>query len=299
MHKNFYKYSKFQIILALASMLLVLVCIHEVNILKGSGQLKVVMLDIGQGDAILIETPTGKQIVVDGGPNKSLIDRLSKHVSYFDSSIDMIIVTNPDKDHFAGFIPLLDKYRVGALVDSGSVSDSEVYRNFLKSIEKEKEAGNGNLKYFKVFSKDTIQLEQDIYLEILFPDQDISGMSSNDASLIFKLVYRDTSMLFTGDTTEKIEKYLVEKLGQQEDIEKLDSDILKIAHHGSRTSNSDIFLNAITPDIALISAGKNNSYGHPTPEVLERLGKRNIIIYTTPEYGDITVLSDGSTWRYK
>lgn len=249
--------------------------------------LKIAFLDIGQGDAIFIQSPDGNQIIFDGGPGDALMRELPKHMGFFDRSIDMMVVTNPDKDHFEGFIPLLDKYEVEAFVSPGvNASENPLYQELLKNVTKEKSAN------IVARHGQKIDLGGGVYIEIFFPDRDVPNISHNDGSIIARLVYGKTKIMLTGDTTINIEKYLVNK-GLD-----LDSDILKIAHHGSKTSTSPEFVKAVSPEVAIISASKDNLYGHPHKETLDTLTKEKVPVLGTYNEGTIVFESDGEKiWR--
>lgn len=268
---------------------------------KGSGLLEVAFLNIGQGDAIFIETPNGNQILVDGGPGNNVIGELSKRMSFFDDSIDMIVVTNPDRDHIEGFLSVLKKFDVGLVVEPGTVTQTQVYKNLEKAIDLEKDIKGVNAK--KVIARRGMDflLDTDVHLFILFPDKDVSTFSTNDGSIVAKLVYKNTSIMLTGDAPEKTEKYLVELESglSSTSTAHLNSDILKVGHHGSKTSTSQDFLQKVLPKYAVISAGKNNSYGHPSPEVTDRLTQNKIPILGTYEQGTIVFESNGERWLRK
>ncbi len=251
--------------------------------------LRVAFLDIGQGDAIFIESPTGNQIIFDGGPGSTLVSEVSKQMSLFDRSIDMIVVTNPDKDHFEGFIPLLSRYTVGAVLEPGvSADQNAVYSELHRVIAAQ------NIPIIASRTGQKIMLGGGVYIEILFPDRDVKDVSHNDGSLVARLVYGETSVMLTGDTTKNIENYLVSKYPDS-----LDSDILKVAHHGSDTSTTDAFVKAVNPDIAVISAGKGNSYGHPRQATLDTLKSNKVETLVTINEGTIVFESDGKVFKRK
>ena len=252
------------------------------------GILTVAFLDVGQGDAIFIESPTGKQILLDGGPDGSVLSRIGALLPFYDRSIDMLIVSNPDKDHFAGFIDVLKNYQVGNIMEPGTIPNTEIYKIFKEFIREE---GATSVLARRGMN---IDLGGGAYLQILFPDRDVSGLSTNDGSIIAKLVYGGTSFLLPGDTTQNIEKYLVGLDGSN-----LDVDVLKLAHHGSKTSSSEPLLAVTTSEYAVISAGVKNRYGHPHREVLERLAKYNIPALGTYKEGTIIFESDGEQLRRK
>jgi len=248
--------------------------------------LRIAFLDVGQGDAIFIESPTGNQIIFDGGPGSTLVSEVSKQMSLFDRNIDMIVVTNPDKDHFEGFIPLLSRYTVAAVLEPGvSADENAVYAELQRVMAAQ------NILKIEARTGQKIMLGGGAYIEILFPDRDVEDVSHNDGSLVARLVYGETSVMLTGDTTKNIENYLVKKYPDS-----LDSDILKVAHHGSHTSTSDAFVKAVSPDIAVISAGKENSYGHPRQVTLDTLTNNKVQTLVTINEGTIVFESDGESF---
>ena len=280
------------------------------------GKLTVAFLDVGQGDAIFIESPTGTQILVDGGPSGVVLRELGKVMPFYDHTIDMLVVTNPDVDHFAGFLDVLRAYKVSAVVEPGTVGASAEYRAFEGMIEKESSQPPLNLPLEQPLSRQfplrkggkggeeekperilarrgqTIDIGGGAYIEILFPDRDVSGLNPNEGSIVGKLVYGNTSFLLTGDTTEAVEEYLAHLDGKQ-----LNVDVLKVGHHGSKTSTGAAILGFASPAIAVISASKDNKYGHPHQEVLERLKQFEIETLGTYERGTIVMESDGETVR--
>ena len=252
------------------------------------GKLTVAMLDIGQGDGIFIESPTGIQVMIDGGPNGGVLRELGRVMPFYDRSLDLLIVSNPDKDHFGGFLDILRAYRVGAVMEPGTVGASAEYKGLEELIQKEPAprilAARG----------EKVHLGGGAVLEILFPDRDVSGVSTNDGSIIARLSYGETSILFTGDAPQNIEHYLVSLDGTR-----LKSDVLKVGHHGSRTSTSVEFVGVIAPSMAIISDGKSNSYGHPHQETLDTLAQFSVPVHRTDLEGTIILQSDGETIRIK
>ena len=267
-----------------------LVVIHE----DRKGILTFTVLNIGQGDSLFIESPTGTQVFVDGGPDKNLMKEISSVVPWYDRHIDMLVVTNPDKDHYEGFIPLLDQYSVDVVLESGTKSKTETYALLEKKI--------ADKKIPEIFGRrgERVLLGGGAYLEILFPDRDVTDTSSNDGSLVMRLVYGSTSVSLQGDSTAKIEHYLV-GLDPSTLLRAsgLKSTILKAGHHGSRTSSSEEYVKAVSPQWAVISSGPNNSYGHPHQEVLDTMTKLNISAYDTCNNGDLIFQSDGTNFVLK
>ncbi len=250
--------------------------------LSTDGTLKVYFLDVGQGDAIFIEAPNRNQILIDGGRNKALIRQLSEVMPFYDRSIDLVIATHPDLDHIGGLPFVLDRFSVGGFMESGVQVETVVY----KSIE--------NILEDKAITRIVarrgmrVVLDQEVFLDILFPDRDVSGLDPNDASIIAKLIYGQTAFMLTGDAPKKMELYLVSLDGNY-----LQSDVLKAGHHGSRTSSDLIFVGFVNPEYGIISAGHNNSYGHPHQEVLDVFDKLGVNILSTAELGTIGFRSNG------
>jgi len=247
-----------------------------------NGTLTVVFLDAGQGDAIFIEAPNGNQVLIDGGPNKSVLRQLSKVMPFYDRSIDIVIATHPDKDHIGGLPDVLQRYTVDFILESGAKNDTGISRAFESAILQN--------KIKRIFAKRemAITLGDDVFLNILFPDRNVSEVESNTASIVAQLVYKNTEFMFTGDSPKTIEEYLVFLDG-----EKLRSDVLKVGHHGSKTSSSESFVGYVSPEYAIISAGADNSYGHPHKEVVEILNQFGSVILNTKDNGAIIFKSDG------
>ncbi|MDO8594063.1 MAG: hypothetical protein Q7R93_00925 [bacterium] len=267
------------------------------------GKLTVAFLNIGQGDGIFIESPTGTQMMIDGGPGAIVLRELGNVMPFYDRSIDMLVVSNPDKDHMAGFLDVLDSFKVASVIEPGTVGASAEYRALEERIEKNPSSsetrvlplGKGELPRRIIARRgQRIDLGGGAYFEVLFPDRDVSGLDTNNGSIIGKLVYGTTSFLFPGDAPEAIEEYLA-----YVDKENLNVDVLKVGHHGSKTSTSEALLGFASPAMAVISAAKDNSYGHPNQEVLDRLKQFEVEVFGTYEKGRVVMESDGETVKIK
>ncbi len=248
----------------------------------GSPYLQVHFLDVGQGDAIFIETPDGVQTLIDGGPDSSVLRELSSQMSFFDRTIDVVVGTHPDKDHIGGLTDVLKRFSVGHIIKTDNESDTAVSELYEQLVAVE--------GAFVTIAKrgQRIKLGRDAVIEILYPEGSVADLESNTSSIVLKLIYGETSFLLTGDSPKSIEEYLVLTEG-----EFLQSDVLKAGHHGSRTSTSELFLADVQPEFAVVSAGKDNSYGHPHVEVTDALFNAGVEILSTSETGTITFLSDG------
>jgi competence protein ComEC len=245
-------------------------------------QLTFAVLDIGQGDALFIESSSGTQVLVDVGPPRKIIGELSRLMSPLDRYIDAVIITNPDQDHIGGFTDVLEIYKIGKIFESGTINNSKTYQNL------ETEIKNQNIPRILAQKGMKLHLGDGAVIDILFPDRDVSDWTPNDGSIIARLTYGATSIMLTGDSTIKTEKIIL----TNNPSGNLASDILKVGHHGSRTSTSDSFLKAVSPKYALISNGKNNKYGHPHQEIVDTLEQFGAKILRTDLLGTIVFFCD-------
>ena len=261
-------------------------------VLEGSG-LKVTFFDVGQGDAIFIETPQGHQILIDGGPARQLAaDKIGKALPFWDKSLDLVILTHPDADHITGLVGVLERYDVENVLWTGVTTDTNIFASWKDALEKyskpDFEREKVGLYLARAGQKIFWGKDPNAFMEILYPESQTLnekksgfGGATNDTSIVSKLVFGSHSLLFTGDITKAVEQKLVSQ-GVN-----LRADVLKVPHHGSKYSSSEAFLAAVLPSTAVIQVGSKNSYGHPTEEVLSRLG--NIPVLRTDEKSDIVI----------
>jgi competence protein ComEC len=257
--------------------------------------LTVAFLDVGQGDAIYIEAPNGNQIVVDGGPTAKILPELGALMPWYDKSIDMIVITNPDKDHIAGFVSVLKRFDVKYLLEPGTENKSLVNTE-VHELARAK-------KVEQVFARRGMKIVLDshagVMLTVLFPDRDVSKESSNDGSIVMQLTYGETEVMLTGDATSEVERHILSLASvattstNKFSDPQLQSDVLKVGHHGSKTSTAPEFVRALNPQFAVISSGRENKYGHPAEEVLGILGSFPLEILRTDQQGTIVMKSDG------
>ncbi|NQV00589.1 MAG: MBL fold metallo-hydrolase [Parcubacteria group bacterium] len=248
--------------------------------------LEVHFFDIGQGDSIFIETPQGKQVLIDGGPDKTVLEKLGKTMPFYDRTIDLVILTHPDADHITGLVEVLKYYQVEYILFSGLEKDTAVYQKW-EDIIKEK-----NISLTIAQTGQKVILEKGIIMNILWPEQSLAESftkKANNSSVVGQLIYEQIEFLLTGDIEKEIEQRLVNQ--------NLESDILKVPHHGSKTSTSYNFFKAVNPQIAVISVGLDNYYKHPHEDILERL--KNVLVYRTDKNGDIEILTDGNLLQIK
>ena len=242
--------------------------------------LEVTFFDVGQGDSIFIETPLNRQVLIDGGPDKTVLEKLGQVMPFYDRTIDLVILTHPDADHITGLIKVLEYYDVEYILTSGLEKDTAVYQEWRELIEQK------NINIILAQTGQKIVLQDNIILEILWPDQNLINSysnPSNNVSVVSRLVYGDIEILLTGDAENKVENILSKQ--------NIQSDILKLGHHGSKTSTGLNFLKAVDPEVVVISVGENNRYKHPSQEVLDRI--KDLIVYRTDKNKDIKILTNG------
>lgn len=249
--------------------------------------LTVKVLDVGQGDAILIRAQD-QVVLIDTGdvPAKDGLIKLLKSQGI--TTIDKLVITHPHADHIGGVAAVFQQFTVKQIYDSGQTTTSNLYKQYLSQIQKQK------IPFTVVRAGMTIDLGNEIVLKILAPDKPfIIGSDSdiNNNSIVAKLVYNNFSMLLTGDAESESEERMLKK-----DASTLKSTVLKSGHHGSRSSSSVPFLQAVSPEAAIISLGANNDYHHPHPSTLKKYKDKKIAIYRTDTDGTVTVASDGKTY---
>jgi competence protein ComEC len=250
------------------------------------GHLHVVFLDVGQGDAIFIQTPSGRQVLIDGGPSESvLLSQLGRQMPFWDRTLDVVLLTHPDSDHITGLVGVLERYQVETVIHRPVELESEVYDFWLQLLE-----GEGATIY-RGGAGLQMTLDQGVEMLVLHPGAELPrGTESdvNNSSIVTRLTYGQVSVLLTGDIEAPVERQLV---AQESPIA---STVLKAAHHGSCSSTTPEFLAAVDPEVAIISVGGDNDFGHPCDGVLEELEARGLPVYRTDERGTVEVTTDGT-----
>lgn len=247
--------------------------------------MRVHFLNIGQGDAVLIIAPNNNKILIDGGPDTSVLRQLGSVMGFFDRHINIILATHPDKDHIAGLPLVLDRYKVDYFIDSFVDFDTGAYQH-LETLAKDKQI---KTYYGKRGMLIVLDQKHGVYLHVLYPGpDDFKIKDNNDLSIVTKLVYGQTSFLLTGDAPKLAENMLVSTDGDY-----LQSDVLKAGHHGSDTSSGKTFLETVSPKYSVISAGLNNRYGHPKAITIKNLESVGSKILKTYEIGNIEFISNG------
>lgn len=243
-------------------------------------------IDVGQGDSSLIITPKGNTILIDAGDEA----HAKKVVSYIREQgiekLDLVIATHPDADHIGG----MDKVIKNFDIDVFAMPDVSAKTNQYKQIQRELKAKK--MRATRLYQGDEVQIDDDIDFEILSPVKGKKYDDTNEYSIVAKIVYKDTSFILMGDATMENEVDIINN------VPDIDIDVLKLGHHGSSTSSSDYFITKTSPNIAIISCGKNNKYGHPHQEVMRVLKKHGVTPYRTDEMGDIVITSDGKEIKY-
>lgn len=252
---------------------------------REDSRLHVHFLDVGQGDAIYIRAPSGRDLLIDAGIGAAVLRRLAEAMPFYDRSIDVLLATHPDADHIGGIPHVLNRYGVGMFVEPGVESknavDDEIHR-LLKEKGIERVLARRGM---------AIDLGGGAYFQVLFPEGDPAGMETNDASIVGVLRYGDTGFVLTGDSPSSVERMLVAASST------LRVDVLKAGHHGSKTSSAEVFVRAVAPRWTVISAGCDNRYGHPHKDVLDTFERLAVEVIGTCERGTIRFESDGREVR--
>jgi competence protein ComEC len=267
------------------------------QVLSGpDGKLHVYFLDVGQGDSTLIVTPSGRQVLVDGGPDTNSATRsLTGPLSDGDRSLDMVVLTHMDADHSRGLLEVLEHYRVGSVLVGLEQPGSSLYPQWRATLERKR------LNAMAVAAGYEILLEPGVTLEVVHPPAEPMGglrPDPNNNAVVLRLVYGEVSFLLAADIEADAENYLARNGAV------LGSTVLKVAHHGSKTSTTEAFLARADPAVAVVSVGEGNRFKHPSPEVLERLGEAVIPdgVFRTDRDGTIEFITNGETlwvrtWR--
>ena len=294
--------------------LIILSFLFFVNVIAGlaawelskADSLEVDFFDVGQGDAIFIKTASGHQILIDAGPDSTILEKLGSKMPFWDRTIDLVVLTHPEKDHLAGLLEVLKKYQVENILWTGVIRDIAEFKEWERLIKEEKaeiKIAKAGLKIIFPSAKPSSSSSfiasriLDIpggvppAIEVLYPFDNLAGQGfkdSNNTSIVSKLVFGRVVFLFTGDISASVEK----EIGGREDID-IRAEVLKVSHHGSIYSTSEEFLQKVLPQIAVIFAGQDNPYGHPAKEILARL--KNQQVFVTAENSDVFCRTDSKT----
>ncbi len=258
---------------------------------------------MGQGDSIFVQTPFGQNIIIDGGPDQKALQEIDKILPWWDQKIDLMILTHPHDDHVSGLINILNHYKVKKIIYTGALHTSPNFLSWLEEIKKEK------IDLISPLAPNSIYLGDHCVLQIFYPLESFWNKkvdNLNNTSLVIKLIYKDTSFLFAGDIEKEVEEELIQEycLPSLADSDNfycqfknskfnLRANVFKANHHGSDTSNTTKFLKAINPEIAVISVGQDNKFGHPSQRVLNRFFDMAIRVFRTDIDGVIIMESNG------
>lgn len=268
------------------------------------GKLHIVVCNVGQGDAAYVRFPDGRDMVIDGGPNDKVLECLGKHMPFWDRSLDIVVLTHPQKDHMSGLISVVERFTVKHVLRSDLPSNTEESQRLQDVLGKRKVAGRF------VAAGERIDIGS-VSLSVVWPSTEqiaslkaqggsgnptVLGASTtdlNDGSLVFWLRYGSFDALFTGDADTRVEgNYVNTKLADGV------VELLKVPHHGSKTGMTKAFADRLRPQISVISVGRN-TYGHPTRETLEMLASVGSRVLRTDKEGDIEIVSDGKAWEVR
>lgn len=275
----------------LGILLLIALVIWVVVFQKPDNYLHAYFLNVGQGDSEYVRTMNNYDVLIDGGPDKSVLSQLGEIMPFWDKKIDLVILTHPHSDHVSGLIEVLKRYEVGEIITTDAAASSAEYNEWNKIIKDK----NIPTKIAKCNEEKNIDEKTKMFF--LWPcesfkDQKIDNL--NNTSIVFKLTYVKFSVLFTGDAQEEVQKELV---NSNLTLKQLDNiNILKVAHHGSSNGSLESFLKIINPDVAVISVGKDNKYGHPAQSTLDKLKNIGAEIFRTDKNGRIEIISNGQTF---
>ena len=253
------------------------------------GELHIVFCDVGQGDAILITTPDQKQILIDAGPDKSVIDCLSRHMPLWDRTIELALMTHPHADHFVGYYYVIDGYRIDQFATEELFNDTASFERLTSLLNEQQIPQRFVVAGDKWKIGDvtlTILGPTDEYLLSKDPDRYITS-SAESASLTMLVTYGDFEAFLSGDTP----------IYQMREMDLVDVDVMQVPHHGSTTGVDEFVLSDLAPELAVISVGAKNKYGHPKPKTLDLLQQAQISVLRTDQEGDVEVVSNGVTWH--
>jgi competence protein ComEC len=242
-------------------------------------RLQVTMLDVGQGDAILIETPSGRDVLIDGGPGRAVLRGLGDELPWHDRSLDLVVVTHTQADHATGLLDVLARYDVRRIVAAEDSAEPSLLSDILDEA-----ALRESVPLRRISGGSSFDLGDGVSLDVISAASE--ALEGNDASLVLRLTWRDVSFLLAGDIEAAGERALLES-GVD-----LRSSVLKVAHHGSKTSSTPPFLDAVRPRIAVISSGEDNRFGHPDAGVVRRLDAF-ADLYNTGRDGAVHFETDG------
>ena len=277
--------NRFLLTLALFSVTLGLLLIFQ-N--QNSGKFRIIACDIGQGDGMLLISPSGKQVVVDGGPGTKIVDCLGQKMPFWDRTLEMVVLTHPEKDHLEGLLEVLVRYEVKMIVTSGVVNDTELFNAWQEALKKE------GAKVHTAKAGDKLVIDS-LTMDILWPTAEKLALwkltapsEINESSIVSRVTFGQFCAYLTGDIPKEIFQTLINKPCQ----------VLKISHHGSKTGTNQDIIESVDPKVAIIQVGKN-SFGHPHKEVIDLLESKVVEIYRNDSNGIIEMSTDGKSFKVR
>ncbi|PIP21369.1 MAG: hypothetical protein COX39_03355 [Candidatus Nealsonbacteria bacterium CG23_combo_of_CG06-09_8_20_14_all_40_13] len=272
--------------LTILVLLVTVIFVWTVFFQKPNSNLHIFFFDVGQGDAILVQQKS-TQILIDGGPDNKILSKLGRAMPFYDKDIEYMLLTHPHSDHLSGLIDVIKSYHVKSILMTDAVHTTLEYLEFLKQIK------DKNIPTSMAKTGEKISLENNVELDILYPDKPVAQVDNlNNTSIVSQLKYDKFTVIFPGDAEKSILDQLAQKYGNN-----LASNVLKVPHHGSKNGLSSSFFNKVSPELVIISVGKNNQFGHPSPQLLKFF--ENIKVLRTDEKGDIELETNGQNFWLK
>lgn len=252
--------------------------------------LTVYFFDVGQGDSIFVQAENGTQILIDGGPDDAVLAQLGRVMPFYDRTIDMVVLTHPDADHLNGLVEVLGRYRVKTVLETGVKHETTQYAEWKRRLAEQ------GISIVHAVRGQVFRIDDELVFSVLAPfssQNEKEAKKINNTGVVARLDYYGTSVLFTADIERDIEEMLAAVFPDN-----IDADVLKVAHHGSKTSSAEGFVRAVTPEAAVISVGRSNKYGHPAPEVLSRFESMNARIFRTDIDGAVVLRADEDGYAF-
>lgn len=263
--------------------LLVIIGLETISLNEIDSSLHIYFLDVGQGDSILIKTPAYRYILIDGGEDSMVLEELGEIMPFWERTIDLVIGTHADSDHIGGLKGVLEQYAIEGFATSDlNAEDENLFR--IKEI-----AGQRGIPLYEFDELDTVQIGE-LYLELLWPEEVFYPENDNQNSVVLRGQFGEFSFILTGDIEDKQEERIIAK------HKSLKSTVLKASHHGSNTATSEEFLKVVDPEYVVVSCGKDNNFGHPAFEVIDRIQDIGSTVMRTDVNGRIEFIADGETF---
>lgn len=257
--------------------------------LKDLGKFRLIACDVGQGDGLLLITPTGSQIVVDGGPGRKILDCLSSHMPFWDRKVEMIVSTHPQQDHMEGLVAILGSYKVDTIITTGVVNKTQLFAAWKEALAK------SGAKIYAPKAGDRLAADK-LDFDVLWPPADKlrqwqaeAPADLNDTSIVMRVEYGDFCVYLTGDLPKEFLQKIIDR----------DCDVLKVVHHGSRTGTNQEVVELIRPKLAIIQVGAKNPYGHPHQEVLDLLEANGVKVLRNDADGEVEIESEGRGFGFR